>query len=197
MVNTKSVTTLRTHMYALLLVCMWSVNLFAQTPLTISATVKDSVGVLLSGIAITCSVAGSETTQVTGPDGIVTFTTSSPGSYTLAASNPGYTFSPISGQLNGGTSVDHEMRGTVVPMTLSGTVKTASGTPVSTPMLTFNSTQSVIIDPQYGTFSIPVTYGDRYTLTIEDPAQEWFFTNPFTEGVISGDTRFTYIAIPK
>ncbi len=193
----KSITTLRNSICALLVVCLWSTSLLAQAPVTITTTVKDSLGVLLSGISVTCSVGGSETTQVTGPDGIAIFSTSSAGSYTLEALHPGYTFSPSSGQLSSGSSVTHEITGTVVPMTLSGTVKTASGTPVSTPTMTFNGSQTVVIDPQYGTFSIPVTYGDRYTLTIEDPAQEWFFTNPLTEGVVSGDTRFTYIAIPK
>ena len=193
MINLKS--TFRTIGYLFCIISMGSFQTFAQSSSTVTATVRDLSGTLLSNISIQFTIGEESETKATGPDGVAVFSTVRTGSYAINAESPGYTIASATGNLSAGSTALHEMTGTEIPMTLSGTVKTASGAPVSSPILLFNGSQTVTIDAEYGTFSIPVTFGTHYELTIDDA--EWLFTNPRTQGFIHGDTRLQYIAIPK
>ncbi|MCB0328780.1 MAG: carboxypeptidase regulatory-like domain-containing protein [Bdellovibrionales bacterium] len=161
-----------------------------------SVTVKDTNGNLVVGAEVTLFFGGSTIKRTTGADGLVTISAAGSGAYTIQVAKSGYQFADIEGEATPTYySFTHSAVGAAPTITLSGTVKTNSGAVIPTASLTLNGTTPISINPQTGAFSIEVSHGMEYTLTIDD--EQFTFMNPREKGTVWGNLKFNYVGFPK
>lgn len=165
-------------------------------PTHFEVTVKDDSNNLVLGAKVELVLGGKTVSKMTGADGKVSFDASGTGDYQISAMKSGYSFDVVQDAISQSyPNLTFEIAGQAPTITLSGTVKNSSNQALGSPTLTFNKTQVVPIDPETGTFSIDVTQGMEYELTISDP--EWIFMNPRTRGVVHGNTTHKFVGFPK
>lgn len=149
-------------------------------------------GAATSGVIITLTGANSGT-AVTGPGGIYTFSGLVAGSYTLAASLSGYTFSPsIPVTIVAADSTANDFVATAIPVahSLSGHVSGATGVTIT---VTGTASPTPVTTDGSGNYTVTGLYDGQYTVT---PSKTGYTFTPNSTGVtMSGadvtQTNFT------
>ncbi len=165
-----------------------------QEPFELRVIVEDEDAAPISGARVQLEFEGETRSVRTGEDGRATFSAlRGMGAFTVSTSKAGYAFDDLTGTM----SFDQSRRitGETRPILLSGIVVDDEESPLTTPTLTVNGSTEVAIDPVSGEFSIPVEYGESYTLSIEDEFR--IFLNPDVSGKIYGDVQHRFVGYPK
>lgn len=165
-----------------------------QEPFDFKITVQGDDSSAVTGARVELNFNDQVVSARTGEDGKVTFADlRGMGAYVLTVTRAGYDFDTIEGTLSYDQS--RLVIGTPRPIQITGVVVDDEERPLGSPKLLLNGSRQITINQQTGVFTIPVEYGDSYTLSIKDTDR--VFLNPDVSGKIYGDVAHRFVGYPK
>ena len=146
--------------------------------MVISGNVKTSSGYGISGVSISFSNSGG--TTITDGNGNYSKTVNTGWSGTATPTMAGYTFTPATKTYGGVTANQSEQNYTGTPVfpTISGSVKSITGTAISLANITFSNGGGTTATDGNGNYSISVPYG--YS-GVASPYKTWHTFSPISK----------------